>query len=95
MTAHPLIQLVVLMDLATVALIACFVFIGGFERLNLLTRLGAISAAIGVMVQALSSLHFLVHGSVSILAPVWILKDLGIFLVACGMAHSAFRGGDR
>jgi len=86
---------VIFIDLCTVLLVALVAFTGGFERLNLLTRLGVISAAIGVMVQALSSLHFLVHGSVSILAPVWILKDLGIFLVACGMAHNALRGRDR
>ena len=90
MSVHPLISFVIFIDLCTVFLVALVAFTGGFARFNMVTRLGVIFATVGVLVQALSSLHFLVFGSVSILAPLWALKDLGIFLVILGQAHYMF-----
>ena len=90
MSVHPLISFVVFIDLCTVLLVALVAFTSGFEQLNFITRLGVICATVGVLAQALSSLHFLVFGSVSILAPLWALKDLGIFLVIFGQAHQIY-----
>ena len=93
MSAHPLINLVILCDLFTVVLIAHYAFNGAIEKFNIVARVGIIFVAVGVLCQALSSLHFLAFGTVSILSPVWALKDVGIFLGVLGQSHEKFWEG--
>ena len=90
MTAHPLISFVIFIDIFSVLAIAFVAFSGGFDKFSVITKLGIISSVIGVLVQAMSSLHFVVLGTVSIFTPLWALKDLGIFLVILGQAHYMF-----